>query len=512
MAMGKLLEAEDIHKSFPGVKALNGVHFNLKSGEVHVLLGENGAGKSTLIKLLSGALTPDSGRIKLRGNEVSIGNPKGAINLGICTIYQDPSLSRNLTIAENIFLGNESLLVGLPFLDKNKMNDLASNFLEIVGLKYPPTTVVARLSSAERQLVAIARALSVNPAICIFDEPTASLTSNEIENLFAIIDRLKKRGVGIIYISHRLEEVKIIGDRITVLRDGNYVATLQASEASIDDLILLMVGREIKNKYPKENTAIGQPLLTVENLNKKGVFENISLTIRSGEILGMAGLVGARRTDIAKCIIGASTPDSGKVFVGDSEVVLSSPSKAINNGIAFLPADRRHEGLIPRLCLRKNVTLSSLYQPHLACFGFLRLKREKNVATSFANRLDVRPPQIDRQVQYFSGGNQQKIVLAKSLCSEAKVFIFDEPTSGIDVGSRVEIYKIISDLANKGAGILMISSDLPEVLGLSDRIVVICSGRITGEFERDEATAELVLECAFGRTRAASLQTGGQSI
>jgi ribose transport system ATP-binding protein len=493
-----ILKMENICKSFPGVNALVNVNFELKKGEVHALLGENGAGKSTLMKVLTGVYQKDSGKIFLNDEEVNILNPKDAQKLGISIIHQELNLLPHLTVAENILIGREPMNKDIQFItDDKKLNNDAKQVLTLLGLNnIDPTTKVKNLSVAMQQMVEIAKALSVNAQILIMDEPTAALTETEINELFKIIKQLKQRGVSIVYISHRMEELNYICDRVTVMRDGQSIKTMNFNETNTEELIRLMVGRKLSEQFPKITCIRGEKILEVKNLTRKDILKNISFSLYKGEILGIAGLMGAGRTELARSIFGADKFDSGKIFIEGKQVTINSPYDAIMNGIAYVSEDRKRDGLLLNLPLCENVTLASLNA--ITNRGFISVKKEKDVTKSYIKSLDIKTPSVEQKVKYLSGGNQQKVVLAKWLCvKELKVVIFDEPTRGIDVGAKVEVYNLMNQLLQKNIGVIMISSELPEILGMSDRILVMREGEITAEFKREEATQERILSYAM---------------
>jgi ribose transport system ATP-binding protein len=489
-----LIRAEGVRKEFPGVLALNNVDFNLRPGEVHVLLGENGAGKSTLIKIFSGLYKKDGGKIVVAGKETEIGSPIEALKLGISTIYQEFNLVSTLTVAENIFLGKEKIKYGL--IDWKGMYLDANNLLESLDMHVDSRTIIRNLGVAEKQMVEIAKALSEKAKILILDEPTAVLTSREIEKLFSIIKSLRNQGVGIIYISHRLDEIPLVADRVTVLRDGALVGTIGIGEGNQDTWIRMMVGRELKDKFPARKVERGEELLRVENLSRTGILEDISLTLHRGEVLGISGLVGAGRTELGRAIFGADRISGGTITLRGKAITIGSPSDAIANGICYLPEDRKTHGVVLALTVRDNLTLASL--DRLCVNSIISRKKENKLAGDYALKLQIRTPSLERKVMFLSGGNQQKVVIAKWLCAQSDIFVFDEPTRGIDVGAKVEVYNLMNELVRQGAGIIMISSELPEILGMSDHILVMRKGRITGEFEREEATQEKILSRAWG--------------
>jgi len=491
-----LLDMRGIVKRFPGVLALNGVDLEVRAGEVHVLLGENGAGKSTLTKTIAGVYRPDAGDMRLDGRPVHLRSPRDAQALGISTIYQEFNLAPDMTVADNVFLGREPLRVrALGIVDRGRLIRQTRDVLATLDAQIDPETLVRHLGVAQQQTVEIAKALSLDARLIVMDEPTAALTSREIERLFDTIRHLTQRGVAIVYISHRLDEVKAIGDRATILRDGAYVATVPVASTSIDEMIRLMVGRDLKDKFPKISAAPGDEALRVERLTRKGVLHDVSFSVRRGEILGLAGLVGSRRTETARAIFGADRLDSGRIFLRGIEVNVRTPADAIDNRIALVPEDRKRHGIFPSLPVRENITLSALGQ--FSRRGLLDVGRERRRAQEFVSSLRVATPDLERWVVYLSGGNQQKVVIAKWLNTNAEVFLFDEPTRGIDVGGKVEVYRLMGELISRGAAIVMISSDLPEILGMSDRILVMREGRVAGAFDRRDATEETILNCAL---------------
>lgn len=490
-----ILKMHRIRKTFPGVVALDDVHFELRKGEVHILLGENGAGKSTLVKILSGAYQKTGGQIFLYGQETDIRNPKHAQELGISIIYQEFNLVPHLSAGENIFLGRESTL-NLGVIDQKKIFESAQKILNDLGVEINARSLVKELGVAQQQMVEVAKALSLDAKILIMDEPTSALTEHEIKELFATIRRLKEKDVSIIYISHRLEELFEIGDRITVLRDGKYIGTHAISEITRPELIRMMVNRELKEQFPKQKTKRGKEVLRIEDLSRNGMLENISFSLHCGEVLGIAGLLGSGRTELARFIFGVDKVDSGRIYIKGKLQKIKSPRSAINLGIGFLTEDRKSQGLIMILSLKENVCLPSVKR--LSKLGIVNVKEENRAANQYVKELRIKTPGLNQKVMYLSGGNQQKVVMSKWLCSKADIFIFDEPTRGVDVGSKVEIYQLMNQLTAEGVAIIMISSELPEILGMSDRILVMHQGKIAGEFSAEEATQEKILHRALG--------------
>ncbi len=491
-----LLEMRDITKRFPGVLALDRVRLEVRYGEVHCLVGENGAGKSTLMKILAGAVPMDSGQIFLEGQPIQITSPYHAQQLGISMIYQEFNLIPYLSVAENIFLGREPRIPKTPFINWKQMYTEAQEVLERVGLKLDVRVPVAELSIAQQQMVEIAKALSIKAKIIVMDEPSATLTDHELKTLFELIKVLRRQDIGIIYISHRLEELYEIGNRVTVMRDGQYVGTHNVCDVIREDVIKMMVGRELTDEYPKVSFPRGEERLRVEGLTRKGAFYDINFSVHCGEIVGLTGLVGAGRTEVARAIFGADPIDAGRIYVDGREVKIGSPQEAIKNGIGLLTEDRKNQGLVLGMTIRENTTLANLKE--ITKGIFLNLAKERQVAENYVHDLQIRTPSIEQIAQNLSGGNQQKVVLAKWLFTQSRILIFDEPTRGIDVGAKSEIFKLMNRLLEEGVAILMISSELPEVLGMCDRILVMHEGHLVGELSREEATQEKIMQFATG--------------
>lgn len=492
---------QNIRKEYPGVLALDNVNFELLAGEVHCLVGENGAGKSTLMKILSGALRKDGGMIQIDGKEVQIVSPQDSQRLGIGIMYQDFKLVPDLSVAENIFLGREPTKGNSPFVDFKQMYKMAEATLASFGETLDVTVSVGSLPVAKRQIVEIAKALSQHVRILAMDEPSASLTEHELKNLFAVIRRLKAEGVGIIYISHRLDEIFEIGDRVTVLRDGKHITTCSITDTDRRAVIRWMVGRELEQEYPKIQFERGDEILQLENVSG-GMVNNVSLSLYRGEILGIAGLVGAGRTELARIIFGADPKASGKIFLEGREINPRSPREAIDLGIGLLTEDRNRYGLIMQMCVRENITLSNLRE--LLNGPFIRTSRERSVASKVSSDLRIKTPSLEQEVEHLSGGNRQKVVLARWLCTKSKVLIFDEPTAGVDVGAKHELYNLMNQLVKNGIGVLVISSDLQELLGMCDRIAVMWEGQLTGILSRQEATQEKIMLLATGTPQEAA--------
>ena len=496
-AGGELLRLTGISKSFPGVRALNNVHLDVRRGEVHALLGENGAGKSTLMKILSGAYSKDAGEIYWEGRPITIHTPKDSQDLGIGIIYQEFNLVPQLSIAENVWLRREPYRNrALRLIDWKEMRRRTQDLLAELHLDLDPKRPVAGLGVAHQQMVEIAKALSLNAKLLIMDEPTSALTDKEIEQLYDVIRKLKAKGVSVIFISHHLDEVFEICERGTILRDGEYIATIDLNATTEDQLIQLMVGRSLEQQYPKVPTQRGVEALRVEGLVRKGVLHDISFRAYTGEILGIAGLVGAGRTELMRAVFGADPIDQGKIYVFGKELKLESPQSAIRAGMGLLPEDRKYQGLVLILSVLQNVSMASL--DRLKKGGLLQLGMEKKQTNDFVTKLRIATPHVQQPVQFLSGGNQQKVVLAKWLASQSKILIFDEPTRGIDVGAKVEVYNLMNQLVESGAAVIMVSSEMPELLGMSDRVLVMHEGRLAAEFDRAEATQEKVLAAAMG--------------
>lgn len=489
----EVLRLEGIRKEFPGVVALDGVDLQLLHGEVHVLLGENGAGKSTLIKMLSGTYTPDAGRIVLRGNEQRISGAREAEALGIATIHQEFNLVSDMTVAENIFLGRQPRRFGL--LDRTRMNADAAELLSLVGLDLDPATPVRALGIAQLQMVEIAKALSLDARILVMDEPTAVLTSDEVEKLFAIVRELRRGGVAVIFITHHLEEIPALGDRVTVIRDGASIATVPAG-TDPGELVRLMVGRSIDQQYPRERTDPGSVVLAVDGIGRPGAFEDISFEVRAGEVVGLAGLVGAGRTEVARAIFGADEIDTGTVRMNGVELPSGDIRAAMRAGIGLVPEDRKGQGLLLDADIAENLGLVTMRAATRA--GLVDRAAQRRTAEGMASSLRVRMAGLDQPVRTLSGGNQQKVVIGKWLLAQTDLLVLDEPTRGVDVGAKVEIYQLINQLTAAGKAVLMISSDLPEVLGMSDRVLVMAGGSLVGQMDATETDQDEVMALAVG--------------
>ncbi len=492
-----VLEMKNICKSFPGVVALDNVSFNLRKGEVHALLGENGAGKSTLMKIIGGIYERDSGEILLEGEPVNFTNTRQASENGIEVIHQELNMCRHLTVAENIFLGRE--LTRFGFVDEKSQNAAAKEIIEKFGMDFSAKTVVGNLPVSRQQMVEIAKSTSVNAKIIIMDEPTSSLTEREITELFTIIKQLKSQGKSIIYISHRLEELEEITDRITILRDGKFIAEKDFAQTNIPEIISLMVGREIKDKYPKIKVKKGEKIMSVSHLTSDFV-SDVSFDLFAGEIIGFAGLVGAGRTELIRALFGVDRVYEGEICIGGKSVKIKNPRGAIRAGIVCAPEDRKKEGLILKLNVRENIAIANLDNLS-GRTGFIDTKKEKQMTERAIKELRIKTPSSEQEAGTLSGGNQQKIVVGKWLMRNAKVVIFDEPTRGIDVAAKVEIYNLMNELKRKGIGVMFVSSELPEIIGMSDRVIVMCSGRITGDMPVEKATQDKILRLATRFTK-----------
>jgi rhamnose transport system ATP-binding protein len=488
-----IIQMQDISKSFGGVRALKSVRMEVFPGEVHALLGENGAGKSTLIKTMTGVHQPDSGEIYFRDKLVHFAGPRDAQQMGIGAIYQEPSLFPDLDIAENILAGRQPMSGGR--VDWRHMYRTARALLQQLGVHLDPRTKARNLSVAQQQTVEIARALSLNAELLIMDEPTSSLTMTEVEELFRIIRQLRQAGTAVIFISHRLEELFAVADRVTILRDGNYVSTREMAGVETGELIQMMVGREVNELFPKQTAPLGDTLLEVKGLTATGKFNNVSFALRAGEILGVAGLIGAGRTDVARALFGIQSVSAGSIEINGQEVAIQNPRQAMKLGLAFVPEDRQHHGLVLPMSIAANITLPILSR-FTRAGGWMRERAAKQVAAAAARKLEVKSAGMGQKARELSGGNQQKVVLAKWLETNPRILILDEPTRGIDVGTKAAVQQLMSDLANQGVAILMISSELPEILGMSDRILVMREGHITGEYTPAEATQEKIMTSA----------------
>ncbi|QJW89283.1 sugar ABC transporter ATP-binding protein [Spirosoma taeanense] len=489
-----ILQVRGLTKTFAGVKALDNVQLNVRPGEVHALMGENGAGKSTLMKILIGLLTPDSGEILFEGRDLTAHNVNDVLKQGISMIHQEILAVPELTVAQNIFLGRETTRL-FGWLDDRHLNQQASRLLEQLGLDIRPSTRLKFLSVAQMQMVEIAKAISNNARVIIMDEPTSALSDKEVATLFSIISDLKKQGVAIIYISHKMDEIFTIADTITVLRDGRYMETRPAAELDNRTLIALMVGREIDSLFPESAARRGNEVLSVRQFRRNGKFADINFAVHEGEVLGIAGLMGAGRTEIARAIFGLDQPDGGEVFIKGQKARINSPQDAIRNGIGYVSEDRKGLGFIPRLSVRQNITLASLTS-HVKG-PFVDERSEVATTARIIDELRIKTADMEQPVVYLSGGNQQKVVIGKVLLASPDVIILDEPTRGIDIGAKAEIYKLINQLKANGVAIIMISSELPEILGLSDRILVLAKGKQTVVLSKEEATQETIMAYAM---------------
>ena len=491
-----IVDMKGIQKRFPGVQALSNAMIELKRGEVHGLVGENGAGKSTLMKILCGIYERDHGSIRIKGAEVQFKTPRDALDSGISMIHQELNLMSHLTVADNIFIGREPRKGFL--LDKKKKISDTQVLLDSLNLDIDPKTDIRHLTVAKQQMVEIAKALSFNADVLVMDEPTAALTNSEIEDLFRFIRDLKKKGVGIVYITHRLEELKEITDKITVMRDGSYVNTVETRTIEMDEIIKMMVGRTVYEK-PKTHSMVPDDapvVMKVENLTSKDV-KDVSFSLKRGEILGFAGLMGAGRTETARLIYGADPKESGKILLNGEEVTINSPEEAVSNRIGYLSEDRKQFGLAVGLSVADNIIMANMEEVSSA--GIINMQRIKNQSTKYIRDIQIKTPSINQLVRNLSGGNQQKVVIAKWLFKDCEILIFDEPTRGIDVGAKSEIYKLMNDLVKEGKSIIMISSEMNELLRMSDRIVVMCEGNVTGEVNIEEASQEKIMMLATAR-------------
>ncbi|HUI72543.1 MAG TPA: sugar ABC transporter ATP-binding protein [Spirochaetia bacterium] len=501
-----ILEVQRVSKSFPGVKALDQVSFDLRKGEVHALVGENGAGKSTLMKILSGVHQPDAGAIRYKGSEVRFHDSTQARDAGIGIIYQELNLIPHLSVAANIFIGREPL-TRFGTLDERKMNRDAVAILERLNLRIDPTITLNRLPISKQQMVEIAKSLSFDSEVLIMDEPTSALTESEIDELFSVIHTLRDRGVAIIYISHRLEELKHIVDRISIFRDGRSVSTDEYAAVTMDEIVSRMVGRKLENIFPsRHNVPTTEKILEVRGIRRTGVLHDISFDLYRGEILGFAGLMGAGRSELARAIFGADLVDGGEILMNGKKLSLRSPSESIRAGIAYLSENRKQEGLAVKMQLAENVTMANVNAVSRR-LGVISRSKEMKACQHYVDELTIRTPSLTQVVNNLSGGNQQKVVLAKWLFCHSKILIFDEPTRGIDVGTKYSIYELIERMAREGVGVIMISSELPEIMGMTDRVLVLHEGRLEATLVTKETTQEEILNYAAGLGEKARTQS-----
>ncbi|MDR1253050.1 MAG: sugar ABC transporter ATP-binding protein [Treponema sp.] len=492
-----ILELSSVSKTFPGVKALEGVHFELRPAEIHALMGENGAGKSTFIKIITGVFKPDSGEMRLDDKPVEIRSPLDAQALGIAAIYQHVTCFPDISVAENIFMGHEQVRGPFKRVDWRTMNRKAAELLAQLDANFDSRALMGSLSVAQQQIVEIAKALSSNARIIIMDEPTAPLSNRESEDLYRITEGLKQKGVSIIFISHRFEDMYRLADRVTVLRDGRYINTWDITDVDDNTLTSAMVGREIVQFFPRRDVTPAEEIFRVEGLSRTGYFKDVSFSLRKGEILALTGLVGAGRTEVCEAIYGINSYDSGTISLNDRTLDHPGPSRAIGEGIGYLPEDRLKQGLVLRWEIAKNISLPVLDK--FTSYGWLDQGKENSAARDFAEKLNVKASSVHDKVSTLSGGNQQKVIVAKLLTADMKVIILDEPTKGVDVGAKTAIYTIMNDLVKAGYGIIMISSEMPEVLGMSDRVVVMRDGRVTASMDTKDATQEKILQAAMQR-------------
>jgi ribose transport system ATP-binding protein len=513
---GFLVQMEGIDKSFPGVHALNGCRFDLLSGEIHGLVGENGAGKSTLMKILAGIYTKDAGTIKIRGETAEAHNTKQAQGLGISIIHQELNLMKHLSAAQNIFIGREQKK-GLPFLvDDREINRKTEELFRLINMDLDPRALVGGLTVAQQQMIEIAKALSFNMDVLVMDEPTSALSETEIEELFKVIRNLRDQGKGIIYISHRMDELHRICDKVTVMRDGRYIATTPMKEISTEQIISQMVGREIfESHHPHGDTSKNEVVLEVKNLKSAvktgaGAVKDVSFTLHKGEILGFAGLLGAGRTETMRLIFGADPMEGGEIFVKGEKITIKKPKDAVDHGIGYLSEDRKRYGLALNMSVKINTVMASMIK-FLGPLGILNEKKQRAVAQEYVTKLNTRTPSLEQLARNLSGGNQQKVIVGKWLVRDSDILIFDEPTRGIDVGAKSEIYKLLNELADQGKAIIMISSELPEILRMSHRVVVMCEGRVTGTLGSEESTQEKIMYYATLRGENGAGENSGKT-
>ena len=490
------IELKGVSKIFPGVIAIDNIDLDVYPGEILGLVGENGAGKSTLIKLLTGAHRHDLGQVLVEGKEVYIHGPKEATSLGITAIYQELNIVKYLSVAENVYLGRELKNKGIPLINIKEMREKSAEILSELGQKIDPKLTISKLGMGQQQMVEIAKALSVKTKLLIMDEPTSSLSSKEVKELLRTIKELKQKGIAVIFISHRLDEIMEVCDRVTVMRDGKKVKTLTIQEVTREGLIRLMVGRDLANQFPKVASKIGEEALRIENYTIDNVFDNVSFKVHRGEILGLSGLVGAGRTEVARAIFGIDMKNKGTTYIYGKKVNIKSPKDAMSLGLAFLTEDRKGQGLVLDNTMAFNMNLASLNKCKTGMLLDPKKLREKTIEN--IKRLNINPPSDTFVVRKLSGGNQQKVVIAKWLNTHANIFIFDEPTRGIDVGAKVEVYNVMNELVMNGAAVIMISSELPEILGMSDHIIVMHEGKVTGEFKMNDANQENIMKAAAG--------------
>jgi len=490
------VEMLNIYKTFGGVKALQDVSFQIKSGEIHALIGENGAGKSTLVKILSGAVIKGSGEILLCGQKADINSPKDGIKNGISVIYQEFALVGSLTVAENIFIDKLTDKGGI--INWKKLRQRAREALDNLGFgNIPVNKTVSKLSVAHQQVVEICKALARESSVLILDEPTSVLASNEVDQLFALLKKLRDKGVAIVYISHRLEEVFQLSDRITVMKDGRYVATCDTTSISKDELVNMMIGRTLESYFPERVPRIGQPIFKVENISRGNVVKNITFEVREGEVLGISGLIGSGRTELVRAIYGADRMDNGKVYLYGNELSIKSPKNAVNKGIVLLPEDRKAHGVLLNLPIRHNMTLARL-KVLTGLLSVINKKKETGYIKEMIDKLSIRAGSVENNVSSLSGGNQQKVAIAKMLASECKVIIVDEPTRGVDVGAKIEIYKIINSLVAQNYAVIMISSEMMEIIGMCDRVLVMREGNLVGELQKDQLNEQNLINYSIG--------------
>jgi ribose transport system ATP-binding protein len=490
-----LLNLSNISKAYPGVQALKEVNFDLRQGEVHFLLGENGAGKSTLMKILAGSVQKDSGKIQMGGKEIEINSPQESVKHKIAMVYQELSLFPNLSVGENILAGMLPINKPLCLVDWKDIKSRSKEILDELGIDVTPSTLVADLGVGTRQLIEIGKAISRQAKVLLLDEPTSALSAYEIEKLYAIIKKLLKKGIGIVYVSHKLSEIPRIAHRVTVLRDGSKIGTIEADQASEAELIRMMVGREVSEKYPKDKVMIGKPLLNVSDLSLGKRVKNVNFNIKKGEIVGIFGLMGSGRTSLARALFGLENCINKKVSIDGLEININNPRDAIKAGLGYVTEERKM-GLVLRMAIAYNITFPILKR--ILRFGIIDHKSERRTALKFIEKLHILTPHMMRLVEHLSGGNQQKVAIARWMCNESKILIMDEPTRGIDVGAKVAVYRLLGQLANEGAGILLISSELPEIMGISDRILVMSKGELVAEFMREEADPDIIMAHAVG--------------